>query len=200
MGGIRLNIGAGQTHIPGFCNIDLDPRAEIQLDLSVDRLPFDDGSVDLIFSYHTLEHVPDHLFALGEMHRVLKHDGTLLLGLPYVTLTEFNLVNPYHLHNFSEHSFDFFDPELLKGSADEQNGILFRRAWVRFHYLNRLTRLVPEPLRRWQRRHMLNIVRMFDVGAVALKNGSSAVDVGPARQREMQETFDECLRSRRRYA
>src|SRR5437868_2623834 len=99
MDAIQLNIGAGQTYLPGFCNIDIDTKADIQLDLSNDRLPFDNDSVSLIFSYHTIEHIPNYLFALGEIHRVLQHDGVLLFGLPYVTLTEFNLVNPYHLHN-----------------------------------------------------------------------------------------------------
>ncbi len=104
---INLNIGASQTYIPGFTNIDISNKANISLDLSKDSLPFEDSSVDLVFSYHTLEHVPDYLFSLSEIHRVLKHGGHFLVGLPYVTLTEYNLVNPYHLHNFNEYSFDF---------------------------------------------------------------------------------------------
>jgi SAM-dependent methyltransferase len=196
----RLNIGAGKSYIPGFANIDLDARADIHLDLSVDRLPFEDDSVSLIFSYHTLEHVPDHLFALSEMHRVLQHDGLLILGLPYVTLTEYNLVNPYHLHNFNEYSFDFFDPERLKGSAVEQNDIAFRKAWVRYYYMNRVTRrLLPEPIRRWQRRHLLNVVRKFDIGVVAIKDPTQPVKIGPARRAEIEAACDECLRSRLRY-
>src|SRR4051794_35048583 len=91
---IALNIGSSQTYIPGFTNIDISTKADISLDLSKDRLPFEDSSVDLIFSYHTLEHVPDYLFSLSEIHRVLKHRGRFLLGVPYVTLTEYNLINP----------------------------------------------------------------------------------------------------------
>ena len=56
------------------------------------------------------------------------------MGVPYVTLTEFNLVNPYHLHNFNEHSFDFFDPDRLRGSAAEEHEISFKKAFHRFHY------------------------------------------------------------------
>ena len=72
---IRLNIGAGQTYILGYINIDVSSKADITLDLGIDKLPFEDDSVDFIFSYHTLEHVPDYLFALSEIHRVLKHGG-----------------------------------------------------------------------------------------------------------------------------
>ena len=64
---IRLNIGAGQTHIPGYINIDISSKADITLDLGTDKLPFEDDSVDVVFSYHTLEHVPDYLFALSEI-------------------------------------------------------------------------------------------------------------------------------------
>jgi SAM-dependent methyltransferase len=195
---LRLNIGAGATYLPGFRNIDIDPRAEIQVDLGRELLPFEDDSVSLIFSYHTLEHVGDYLFALGEMHRVLVHDGTLLLGLPYVTLTEYNLVNPYHRHNFSEHSFDFFDPDLLKGSAVESNAILLRRAFLRFQYMSGFERL-PERARVWCRRHLLNTVRSFDVGLAAIKEQARPVRTGQERELEMRRLFDECLADRRTY-
>ena len=121
MNELRLNVGAGQTFIPGFTNIDISERAEIQVDLGRESLPFETSSVDMVFSYHTLEHIDDYLFALGEVHRVLRHGGRFLLGVPYVTLTEYNLVNPYHRQNFNEYSFDFFDPARLKGTAAEEN-------------------------------------------------------------------------------
>ena len=52
-----------------------------------------------------------------------------------MTLTEFNLVNPYHKQHFNEFSFDFFDPQRLLGSAAESGGVMFRRVCHRFHYL-----------------------------------------------------------------
>src|ERR1039457_1997867 len=128
----KLNLGAAKTYIPGFVNIDIHERAELSLYLSVEKLPFPDNSVQTVVSHHTLEHVPDYLFALGEIHRVLRHDGELLLSLQYATLTEYHLVNPYHRHNFTERSFDFFDPALLKGSAAEDGETAFRKVFVRF--------------------------------------------------------------------
>lgn len=104
---IRLNLGDSQTYIPGFINIDISPLADINMDLGTDALPFSTSSVSVVFSSHTLEHIPNYLFCLSEIHRVLMHGGKLFLGLPYVTLTEYNLVNPYHLHYFNEFSFDF---------------------------------------------------------------------------------------------
>jgi SAM-dependent methyltransferase len=191
--GIRLNIGAGETYIPGYINIDISRKADITLDLGKDKLPFDDDSVDLIFSYHTLEHVPDYLFALSEIHRVLRHGGHFLVGLPYVTLTEYHLVNPYHLHSFNEFSFDFFDAKMLKGSAAEENPILFNKVFHRFHYIG-VFNLFPPPFRSWCRRHLFNVVRKIDYGLIAIKKPGNAVL--PNSKQTIIRQFDECLRSR----
>jgi SAM-dependent methyltransferase len=194
----ELNLGAGTSYIPGFVNIDISERAEISLDLGVDRLPFPDNSVRTVFSDHTLEHVPDYLFALSEIHRVLQHDGVLLLKLPYLTLTEFHLVNPYHLHNFSERSFDFFDPLKLKGSAVEDSETAFRKVFVSYTYMSAWP-LAPRICRVWARRHLFNVVRQFDIGLVAIKNRGQAVDASPKRARELEARLVQLNRQRLRY-
>jgi SAM-dependent methyltransferase len=189
---IALNIGASQTYIPGFINIDISSKADVSLDLSKDRLPFENSSVDMIFSYHTLEHVPNYLFSLSEIHRVLKHGGRFLVGLPYVTLTEYNLVNPYHLHNFNEFSFDFFDRTKLKGSASETNPILFTKIFHRFDYIG-LFKFLPFPIQTWCRRHLLNVVRKIDFGLLAIKR----IDEVPIYPKDkLLYEFDTCLNSR----
>lgn len=195
---LRLNIGAGVTFIPGFVNIDIASCADVQIDIGKDQLPFDDNSVDLVFSHHTLEHVPEYLFALGEIYRVLKHGGHLLLGVPYVTLTEYNLVNPYHKNHFNEYSFDFFDPARLKGSAAEENSITLKKVFHRFHYMDEF-RSVSEPKRTWYRRHLFNVVREIDFGLVAIKDHKKALSWTKADEAKMLENFDLCLRSRKLY-
>jgi SAM-dependent methyltransferase len=189
---VKLNLGASHTYIPGFINIDISSKADISLDLGKDRLPFDDDSVDIIFSLNTLEHIPDYLFCLSEIYRVLKHGGRLLVELPYVTLTEYHLVNPYHLHNFNEFSFDFFDPHKLKGSASEENSILFKEIFHRFHYIGRFAKF-PEPIKTWCRRHLFNVVRAIDFGLVAIKNVN---EIPGYDGQKMINEFIECFNSR----
>ncbi len=192
---IKLNIGAGQTFLPGFINVDISPRADVSIDLGRDALPFPDNSVSVIFSYHTLEHVDNYLFALSEIHRVLRHGGRLLLGLPYVTLSEFHLVNPYHRHNFNEFSFDFFNPDRLKGSAAEANSIQFAEVYHRFHYMGGF-RYLPHPLRSWCRRHLFNVVREIEFGLVAVKG----IEPLPIADKAVWEAeFHSCLMGRRPY-
>lgn len=45
-------------------------------------LPFDDESFDTVTSTEVLEHVPEPLRALKEMHRVLRQDGILIITVP----------------------------------------------------------------------------------------------------------------------
>lgn len=195
---MRLNVGAGATYIPGFTNIDISPRADVELDLNRDPLPFERDSVDLVFSYHALEHLDRYLFSLGEIHRVLKHGSALLVGVPYVTLTEYNLVNPYHRQNFNEHSFDFFDPEKLKGSAVETHDILFRKVFHRFHYTDEYADAPPEE-RDWARRHLFNVVNRIDFGVLAIKDPAAPLPVDDSTPGRLTRAFDECLAARKPY-
>lgn len=192
---IKINIGAGTTYIPGFVNIDISSKADITLDLNKDRLPFENDSVDLVFSYHTLEHVHDYLFALSEIHRVCKHRGHFLVGLPYVSLTKYHLVNPYHFHSFSEYSFDFFDVNKLKGSAAEENRILFKTCFIRFHYIG-IFHLIPPPFRFWCRRHLFNVVRKIDFGLLAVKDYQESISINSEDRRILKKKFINCLKAR----
>jgi SAM-dependent methyltransferase len=50
-----------------------------------DRIPLPDASVDAAFSCHVFQHLPDVSTALayfGEIHRVLKQGGTLMIHVP----------------------------------------------------------------------------------------------------------------------
>jgi len=195
---IKLNIGASVTYIPDFINIDIVPYADICLDLNKERLPFEDSSVDVIFSYHTLEHIKDYIHALSEIYRVLKHKGKLFLGLPYVSSTRYHLVNPYHYHNFNEYSFDFFDPERLKGSASEQNSIIFKKVFCEFHYMG-IFKYLPPPIKGWCRNHLLNVVRKIDIGLLAIKDLSDNVVITRKMKKEMKKEFRNYLRARKKY-
>ena len=54
----------------------------IQSDIERDRLPFDDASIDLVIANQILEHLKEIFWVLGELSRVLKPGGTLIVGVP----------------------------------------------------------------------------------------------------------------------
>ena len=81
--GIKLNVGGakgGHPSVPGWSIVDLRDNADIQMDITHERLPFDNDSVDVIFTSHTLEHIyPQKLdVVLDEFHRVLKSGKSVL--------------------------------------------------------------------------------------------------------------------------
>jgi SAM-dependent methyltransferase len=54
--------------------------ADFQVDIQ--RIPFSDESFDLILCSHVLEHVPDHLAAIRELHRICSARGHVLIQVP----------------------------------------------------------------------------------------------------------------------
>lgn len=109
-----------QQTAPDTVGIDINAAAiacGVTTGLSVmdaQQLCFDDESFDKLFSFHCIEHVPDLGRALGEMDRVLKPGGSLLLVYPaepirglYVIPTALRLfgdpsrARDLHLHRLS---------------------------------------------------------------------------------------------------
>ena len=78
-----LHLGAGTRRIPGFINIDVEPGAELQLDLT-QPLPWPDGSVHGIYSEHFIEHIAqaDAIGLLRECRRVLVPGGLIRIATP----------------------------------------------------------------------------------------------------------------------
>lgn len=69
-----------QAHLD-YLTADLDsPLADIQLDVT--RMPFSDGSFDVVLCNHVLEHVSDDRAAMREIERILRPDGWAILLVP----------------------------------------------------------------------------------------------------------------------
>jgi len=68
-------------------NIDLNNLPLENLDLLLQRqdlasLAFGGNTFSLVYCYHVLEHVVDHMAVLKEIYRVLKPGGVLFIGFP----------------------------------------------------------------------------------------------------------------------
>jgi hypothetical protein len=131
----------------------------------------------------------------GGLIRKHQHGGELLVGVPYLTLTEFNLVNPYHKQYFNEYSFDFFDPARLLGSAAESGGVMFRRICRRFHYMPEFINEPPEK-QEWYRRHCFNVVREIVFGVMAIKDPNIPLPVDADTPQRLMRRYDECMAAR----
>jgi len=94
---MKLNIGAGESKLEGYINIDCDPgrKPDLCTDIRYSVLPYDDNSVEKIIMFHTIEHIEKrfHVFILSEFNRVLKMDGRLLLSFPEFKMCAENLIS-----------------------------------------------------------------------------------------------------------
>lgn len=82
---IRLNLGCGSKHLPGYVNID--NRSAVNPDVVcnvVEGLPHDDNSVEMVVANDFLEHIhPEKvIFVIEEIHRVLRPGGTFQHSTP----------------------------------------------------------------------------------------------------------------------
>ena len=80
---LKLNVGCGKVKFPDWVNIDIEPDADLVIDVTK-GLPFDDNSVDFIYCEHVLEHLTsdEGEKVLREFYRCLKVGGVLRIAMP----------------------------------------------------------------------------------------------------------------------
>ncbi|MEM2538331.1 MAG: class I SAM-dependent methyltransferase [Candidatus Methanomethylicia archaeon] len=108
MGEKNLNLGCGNRPLKNFINIDYwnTKYADEVVDLN-QILPYEDESIDLIYSDNVFEHVQNLIGLIKECHRVLKKDGYLIIRVPYFK-SKHAFVDPTHVHFFTVQSMDYF--------------------------------------------------------------------------------------------
>lgn len=85
---LRLHLGCGRTILPNWKNIDSVklPGVDLVADLNAcrtTRLPFEDDSVDEFYMSHVIEHIPDTLGLMQELHRIAKPGAVITARTPY---------------------------------------------------------------------------------------------------------------------
>ena len=82
---IQLNLGCGSKKLPGFTNIDIRPEVKPDIVDDITKLAkIEDGSVDLIYTCHVIEHIAfnDLREVLMRWYDILKPGGTLRISVP----------------------------------------------------------------------------------------------------------------------
>ena len=83
---IKLHLGCGRNLLDGWINTDFNTakfRGSDFLDVT-EKFPYDDNSVDYVFSEHMIEHISyqDGKFMIEESFRVLKSGGKIRISTP----------------------------------------------------------------------------------------------------------------------
>lgn len=72
------------TRASRYITSEVEPGHGTDLQLDVRAMPsIEDGAFDCVLCSGVLEHVDEYRAALDEITRILRHGGTLLLGLPF---------------------------------------------------------------------------------------------------------------------
>ena len=83
--GVKLNLGCGNEILDGYINIDrYNNTGSVDMSCDIGELPFDDESVDEIYTSHVFEHIGlNEIYAvIEEWRRVLRDRGRLVMNLP----------------------------------------------------------------------------------------------------------------------
>jgi predicted SAM-dependent methyltransferase len=81
---IKLEIGCGKKPRPGYLTCDIRNLPEVDYVCNADQLPFENETVDAIYSRHLVEHftLKEFLKVLEEWNRVLKVGGEMYIICP----------------------------------------------------------------------------------------------------------------------
>ena len=104
-----LDVGCGQNKVGGAIGIDSNPRshADVIHDLGVFPYPFENDRFDEVVCRHVIEHVPDVIGLITELHRITRAGGRLKIVTPHYTNPDWP-TDPTHRNHFNSYSFTCF--------------------------------------------------------------------------------------------
>ena len=107
----KLNIGCGNDIKRGWINHDLVKLEGVDIahDLTKFPWPWQDSEFDEVYMKDVLEHLPDTIKTLEEIHRITKPNAKIYIAVPYWNSWE-AVTDPTHKAQFNEFTFQFFDP------------------------------------------------------------------------------------------
>ena len=106
-----LDVGCGTNKTEGAIGLDNNPRtgADIIHDLGDLPYPFPDNEFDLVVSNHVVEHVPDVMAFVSELHRITRPGGRIRLLTPHYTNPDW-ANDPTHRNHINSFTFNTFLP------------------------------------------------------------------------------------------
>lgn len=105
---MNLNLGCCDALLTGYVNVDLLPAPGITVADLREPWPWPDGSVDHIKAFDIIEHLPDKIFTMNEMWRVLRSRGQAEIAVPTTDGTG-AWQDPTHVSFWNRRSFLYYE-------------------------------------------------------------------------------------------
>src|SRR5262245_56125586 len=105
---MKLNLGCCDAPLAGFINVDLFPGPGIErVDLR-EPWPWPDSSVEYVRAWDIIEHLPDKIFTMNELWRVLIPGGMAEIVVP-TTDGSGAWQDPTHVSFWNRRSFLYYE-------------------------------------------------------------------------------------------
>lgn len=161
---VMLNIGAGGQPMEGWINCDLYAGHHIDFVFDAQETwPFEDHSVDGIFSSHALEHLAKPVNFFREAQRVLKSNGEMQIRVPSgnstLAMSDVTHMRPWYPASFlcftNTYAKDTFNPQHTHDWPDQFKivsiGCNMGPFWKQW--------FIPQWLKLWATENVLNSCR-----------------------------------------
>jgi len=105
---MKLNLGCCDRPLPGFLNVDVIPAPGVEVADLRQPWPWENDSVDHVRALDIIEHLPDKVFTMNELWRVLKPGGTAEIVVP-TTDGPGAWQDPTHVSFWNRRSFLYYE-------------------------------------------------------------------------------------------
>jgi len=106
---MKLDVGCGNKKRRGFVGLDRCrlPNVDVVHDLTMFPWPFEDDSAEEIYVDNVIEHLPDTVATMNELHRIAGRGCRVTMIYPYFRSTG-AFGDPTHVRFFNEHMIQYF--------------------------------------------------------------------------------------------
>ena len=107
---MRLNLGCCDAPLQGYVNVDLVPAPGVLAADLRQPWPWPDSSVDQVRAWDVIEHLPDKIFTMNELWRVLRPGGVADIAVPTTDGTG-AWQDPTHVSFWNRRSFLYYEAQ-----------------------------------------------------------------------------------------
>ena len=129
---MKLNLGCCDALLPDFVNVDLIERPGVEPTDLRRPWPWPDGSVEYVRAHDIVEHLPDKIFTMNELWRVLARSGRAEIVVP-TTDGPGAWQDPTHVSFWNRRSFMYY-----------QHGNPYRERFAQSYGISASFRVVAE--------------------------------------------------------
>lgn len=176
-----LDLGCGTAKVSGAVGLDVIPLTgvDVLVDLKDRPYPFPANTFDVVYLNDVIEHIPDTIATMEELHRILRPGGRV-----YIRVVNWNshytAMDPTHVRAFTEHSFDFFGKRQGRSYYSPARFDVVR---VDKQYNAKVLRWIPSPrILNFLSQYLNNILEGLHFELQAIKDPGEAAYAGNVQQ------------------